>query len=574
MTSEMLLGPLNPAWIIVLGGLFAAIIPSRIARNVFLLALPFVGLALLWTTELGSYSQISFMGYELVPTKLDELSRIFSTIFLIAIVVCVIYAWHVEDVLQHSAGMLYAGAAVGAVLAGDLISLFVYWELTAIASVFLIWARRTERSFHVGMRYLTIHVSSGVFLLAGAIIFNQQHGSIEFTNFKITSFADLDLATGLILLAFGIKAAFPLLHNWLQDAYPEATVTGTVFLSAFTTKLAVYALARGFAGLDILIPIGATMVAFPIFYAVIENDFRRVLAYSLNSQLGYMVVAVGIGSELAINGAAAHAFSHTLYKVLLFMGMGAVLYRAGTAKASELGGLYKSMPLTTVFTSIGAAAISAFPLFSGFVSKSLILSAVAVEGHWFVWTVLLFASAGALHYCGLKVPFFAFFSRDSGLRPKEAPINMLVAMAIASVFCVGLGVYPTFLYEMLPYSVDYEPYTPGHIITQTQLLMFSALAFAVLLKYGIYPSQRGSTNLDTDWIYRRGGKTIAIYLRNTGFSLFDAMIGTLKYWGNKALVLVESLGSFNGLMARTTAVGNTGLLISCLLMLVLLLSYI
>ena len=305
--------------------------------------------------------------------------------------------------------MIYAGSAIGAVFAGDLVTLFIFWEGIAVASVFLIWAARTERAYRAGMRYLVMHVGSGVLLLAGVLIHYRQTGSLAFGALGLDS-----PGTVLIFLAFGIKCAFPLLHNWLQDAYPEATVTGTVLLSSFTTKVAVYALARGFAGTEILVPIGATMTAFPIFYAVIENDLRRVLAYSLNNQLGFMVVGIGLGTELALNGAVAHAFADILFKGLLFMSMGAVLFRVGTAKGSELGGLYKSMPWTTGFCMVGAASISAFPLFSGFVTKSMVIAAAMDQGYFWTWIVLLFASAGVFHHAGIKIPYFAFFAHDSG----------------------------------------------------------------------------------------------------------------------------------------------------------------
>jgi multicomponent Na+:H+ antiporter subunit D len=346
-----------------------------------------------------------------------------------------------------------------------MITLFIFWELTAISSVFLIWARRGEKAYHVGMRYLIVQVTSGLLLLAGVIVRARETGDIRFDFLGLT-----DLGTGLIFVGFGIKCAFPLLHNWLQDAYPEATVAGTVFLSAFTTKLAVYALARGFPGTEFLVWIGAAMTAFPIFYAVIENDLPRVLAYSLNNQLGFMVVGIGIGTEMALNGTAAHAFTHIIYKALLFMSMGAVLYRTGTINGSDLGGLYKSMPYTTVFCLIGAASISAFPLFSGFISKSLIITQTANQSYVFAWWVLIFASAGVFHHSGIKIPFFAFFAHDSGIRCKEAPVNMLLAMGVAAFLCVALGAFPAPLYHLLPFRVDFEPYTASHVITQLQLL--------------------------------------------------------------------------------------------------------
>ena len=361
---------INPALILIVGALPIPFL-QRPLRQVYLLALPVVAFALAIGIEDGSYGHIQIFNYTLETLRMDGLSRVFMLIFLIATFLGTLYALNDNDPIQQTSGMIYAGAAVGAVLTGDLISLFIYWELTAISSVFLILAAGTERARRAAMRYLIIQVGSGVLLLAGVLIHVANTGSIAFVNFGLET-----TAGKLIFLAFGVKCAFPLAHNWLQDAYPEATVGGTVMLSAFTTKLAVYALARGYPGTEILIVIGATMTMFPIFYAVIENDLRRVLAYSLNNQLGFMVVGVGVGTELALNGTAAHAFTHILYKALLFMSMGAVLLRTGTCKGSELGGLYKTMPWTTGFCIIGAASISAFPLFSGFVSKSMILSAL------------------------------------------------------------------------------------------------------------------------------------------------------------------------------------------------------
>ena len=493
----MIIDGLNPAFILIVGGLLVPLLHGTL-RKAFMLALPLLGIVQLWGLPYGEMGLIHIFDFQLVTLRLDQLSFIFALIFFIAAFLGVLYALHVKDTIQHVAALVYSGAAIGAALAGDLLTLFVYWELTAIASVFLIWARRTQHAFRVGMRYLIIQIGSGVILLAGVVLHVSATHSLAFNHIG------LEAPGGwLIFIAFGIKCAFPLLHNWLQDAYPEATVTGTVILSAFTTKLAVYALARGFAGTELLIYIGATMTAFPIFYAVIENDLRRVLAYSLNNQLGFMVVGIGIGTELALNGTAAHAFCHILYKALLFMSMGAVLLRAGTVKGSELGGLYKSMPWTTGFCIIGAASISAFPLFSGFVSKSLILTAVAVEHHWFVWLVLLFASAGVFHHSGIKIPYFAFFAHDSGIRCQEAPRNMLIAMGLTAFLCLFIGMVPSALYALLPYEVDYAPYTTAHVITQLQLLMFSALAFTILMRTGLYPPELRSVNLDSDWFYRK-----------------------------------------------------------------------
>jgi multicomponent Na+:H+ antiporter subunit D len=489
---------LPTAFIFIAAALTLGVLPKGHIRSIILLITPILAAWQIWNLPMGIFAQVEFVGHTLDMMRIDKLSRIFGLIFCLAAFLGNLYAWHVRDIVQQIAALLYAGAAIGAVFAGDLITLFFYWEGTALASVFLIWARKTEGSYHTGMRYLIIQITSGVILLAGTALLYRETGSITFELMTLSS-----LGTWLIFLSFGMKCAFPLLHNWLQDSYPAATITGTVILSAFTTKLAVYALARGFAGTELLIYIGAVMTLFPIFFAEIENDLRRVLAYSLNNQLGFMVVGIGIGTEMAINGTASHAFAHILYKALLFMSVGAVMLRTGTSKATELGGLCRTMPRTAIFCLIGAASISAFPLFSGFVTKSLIMDETANQHYPIIWAILVFASAGVLSHSGIKIPYFTFFGHDSGLRPKEAPINMQLAMGFTAFLCIFIGVYPDPLYALLPYEVVYKPYTMSHVIGQLQLLCFALLAFVVLMRTGIHPPEIRAVNLDVDWIYRR-----------------------------------------------------------------------
>jgi len=493
----MTLDQIPTAYLFFAAAIVLLALPKGPLRAGLLLVVPVIAAWQIWTIPLGMHYAVPLFGFELELMRVDKLARVFGLIFSLAAFLGNLYAWHVRDTVQQVAALLYAGSAIGAVFAGDLITLFFYWEGTAVASVFLIWARRTEGAFHTGMRYLIIQIGSGVILLAGVALVYRDTGSIAFETMTLGS-----LGTWLIFLSFGIKAAFPLLHNWLQDSYPAATITGTVILSAFTTKLAIYALARGFAGTEILIYIGVVMAVFPIFFAEIENDLRRVLAYSLNNQLGFMVVGIGIGSEMALNGTAAHAFAHILYKALLFMSVGAVMYRTGTSKASELGGLYRTMPKTAMFCLVGAASISAFPLFSGFVTKSIILDEAASGGMFVVWLALVFASAGVLSHSGIKIPFFMFFAHDSGKRPKEAPTHMLLAMGLTAALCIAIGVYPAPLYALLPFEVDFTPYTTSHVVGQLQLLLFALLAFGILMRTGIHPPEIRAVNLDTDWSYR------------------------------------------------------------------------
>ena len=559
---------LPTAFIFIAAALVLGLLPRGHVRGVILLLTPILAAWQIWNLPVGIFLQVEFVGQTLDMMRVDKLSRIFGLIFCLAAFLGNLYAWHVRDFIQQIAALLYAGAAIGAVFAGDLITLFFYWEGTALASVFLIWARRTEGSYHTGMRYLIIQITSGVILLAGTALLYRETGSITFERMTLGS-----LGTWLIFLSFGIKCAFPLLHNWLQDSYPAATITGTVILSAFTTKLAVYALARGFAGTELLIYIGAVMTLFPIFFAEIENDLRRVLAYSLNNQLGFMVVGIGVGTEMAINGTASHAFAHILYKALLFMSVGAVMLRTGTSKASELGGLCRTMPRTAIFCLIGAASISAFPLFSGFVTKSLIMDETANQHYPIIWAILVFASAGVLSHSGIKIPYFTFFGHDSGLRPKEAPIHMQIAMGFTAFLCIFIGVYPEPLYALLPYEVIYRPYTMSHVVGQLQLLCFALLAFVVLMRTGIHPPEIRAVNLDVDWIYRRLIPTLynIIYAGVAKvFQLLETLVNTMIQ------LLVKELYKLHGPetgVSRMRGVGAMVIWVAILLGIALILSY-
>jgi len=489
---------LAPFLVFYVGAGLAAITRGRL-RQALLLAIPVVGAINLLHLGTGDLLAVGLLDYRLILLRVDKLSLVFGVVFHVAALLGLLFALHVKDTTQHVSAILYAGSAIGAVFAGDLVTLFIFWEMTAITSVFLILARKTPAAQATGMRYLIIQVLSGVILLAGVLVRYQQTGSIEF------GLIGLDGPGGaLILLAFAIKAAFPLLHGWLTEAYPAATPTGTVFLSVFTTKLAIYALARGFAGTEILVYIGAVMTVFPVFYALIENDLRRTVSYILINQLGFMVTGIGIGTAMALNGTVSHAFAHIIYDALLFMALGAVLHRTGRVDGSGgSGGLYRSMPLTAACCLIGAASISSVPLFSGFVTKSMVVSAAAAEGYAFAWGALLFASVGVFVNAGIKVPYLAFFGKDSGFRCEEAPANMLAAMLMAAFLCIAIGVYPWPLYALLPAPVEYASYTVDHVLTQLQLLVLAGLAYVFVRRSGLYPAERPGVNIDADWTYRR-----------------------------------------------------------------------
>lgn len=580
------LSMLNPGWLLIAAGLVALFLPVRRVRQGMAIAAPIIGILLISFADRNlTLLSAEALGLDFILYRVDNLSFIFGLAFLLAALLNAIYAWHTDDRLQDGMALAYAGAAVAAAFSGDMMTLFVFWEITAVTSVFLILRAGTRAAYFASMRYLAIQVLSGVLLLAGIAYVWQARGDLS-----IQAFTSLNQPGAiLVFIALGIKAAFPFLHNWLQDSYPKATVVGAVVLSAFTTKLAVYAFARMFPGHEPLIWIGAVMTVFPVFFAVIENDLRKVLAYSLNNQVGFMICAIGlgatgVGNALALNGASAHAFAHIMYKALLFMSMGAVLYRTGTTKASELGGLYKSMPWTTLFCLIGAMSISAFPLFSGFVAKSLTMSAVAHEGYVVIWLMLLFASAGVLEHSGIKIPYFAFFGHDSGKRVKEAPFNMLLAMGLASFICVAIGL-PAFvpalnyewLYSLLPYQEEamaYRPFTWEHILTQMQLLVLAIFAFVMLKRLGWYPPEKPGTILDTDWFYRKAGFGLANWAGTIWRKAGPAMTGVFFRLTGRAYERIEDTFSPRGELARGGLASAMALWTAILLGLVLLIGFI
>lgn len=503
---------INPGLWVILAGLICAAMPVSPMRKAFAIAAPIFAAFMIYTiydAQEVLAGQFDIGGITLTTLRIDNLSVVWGYLFCLAGLINAIYALHEKSRITDSSALVYTGAAIAGVLSGDMLSLFLFWELTAVSSVFLVW-QGGDRAYHAGIRYLVIQVFSGVLLLAGAVMYaNANGGDFMFNYIGIDA-----PGAWLLLIGMGIKAGFPMMHMWMQDAYPKASITGTVILASFTTKFAIYALARAFPGTELLIWIGCIMTCFPVFFAVIENDLRRVLAYSLNNQLGFMVAGIGIGTTMAMNGVVGQVFVHVIFKGLLFMSIGAVIYRTGTAKASELGGLFRSMPYTTVLCLIGAGSIAAFPLLAAFVTKAMILSAAVEEHLWVPFAMMLFASAGVMEHSGIKVPHFTFFAHDSGRRVKEAPWNMLVAMSLAAVLCIVLawpwGGYEL-LYSLMPYVTDYKPYTWDHVVFQMQLLFAAIFAFTLLKRLRFYPAERRAEIIDADSLYRKVGKSLALW---------------------------------------------------------------
>jgi multicomponent Na+:H+ antiporter subunit D len=519
-------------------------------RPVLVLGLPLAALWLVVGLPDGASAPIPFLDYALVTVRSDSLGRLFAIIFALMAFGGGLFALGQKSSLELVSALIYAGGAIGVALAGDLITLFVCWEVMALASTLVIASAGGAHSVRVAMRYFIVHVLGGSLLLAGIIAHVASGGGL--------AVGELDAGTlggALILAGVLVNAAAPPISAWLPDAYPEGSFSGTVFLSAFTTKAAVYVLIRMFPGTEILVPIGLFMIFYGIIYALLENDMRRILAYSIVNQVGFMVTGAGIGTEMALNGAAAHAFAHIIYKALLLMSAGAVLYMTGRRKCSDLGGLFQSMPVTTICGIAGALAISSFPWTSGFVSKSMISQAAGDEQLVLVWFLLMAASAGVFLHAGIKYPWFVFFQKDSGLRPPDPPWNMQAAMIFFAVLCIGLGIWPEPLYALLPYPVDYVPYTAPHVVNMLQLLLFSGLAFFLMLPL---MKRTLTITLDTDWFYRRLGPAIA---RAVGSAVARVDAGARRFVLDGVNRLVDRVAARYGEESGAAGAWSTGAMI-------------
>jgi multicomponent Na+:H+ antiporter subunit D len=555
---------LHPGLVLVAAGLALTLLSGR-ARTALTLLAPAAAVALVLAAPDGVAWRGTILGYPVVPYTVDALSRLFALVFAIMAFGGGLFALKQESRVEVPAAFVYAGSAIGVTLAGDLITVFVFWELMALGSTLVIWSAGTASAYRASMRYLMVHLLGGVVLMAGIAGHVAGTGSTAFVRIALDS-----PAHWLILAGFLVNAGAPPLSAWLPDAYPEASWSGTVFLSAFTTKTAVYVLLRAFPGTELIVFVGLFMIFYGIVYALLENDMRRILAYSIVNQVGFMLVGIGIGTELSLNGAAAHAFTHILYKALLLMSAGAVLYETGRRKCTDLGGLFRTMPLTMVCGTIGALSISSFPLTSGFVSKSMVGQA-AFDGHMsVVWMLLAAASAGVFLHAGIKFPWFVFFQKDSGLRPPDPPWSQRLAMVLFAALCIGLGVYYAPLYRLLPYPVDYIPYTGLHVVEMLQLLLFSGLAFFVMLPL---LKRTLTITLDTDWFYRKAGPWLAGALR-AGIGAVDRAVrrAGLATLGAGMGVLSRALGD-RGKLARAYGTGTMVLWVAILLAFYLILYY-
>ena len=551
-----------PAFILMLGALLIALARPGM-RPLIVLLTPIVTAYAIWQLPDGVLMTAPFLGYQIELVEANDLRRLFGTMFAMMAFIGGLFGLKQAKWYELAAGYAYAAGAVGVSFAGDLITLFLFWEFMALFSTVVVWCGGTPAAKRAGVRYALMHLTGGIILKIGIEGVMIHTGSIEIQALALNNFD-----TWVVLIGVLVNAAAPPFCAWLADAYPEGSPFGTVFLAAFTTKSSVLALMLLFPGEPVLIWIGMYMVFYGIIWALLENDMRRILAYSSVNQVGFMIVGVGIGTQMALNGAAAHAFAHNIFKGLLMMSAGAVLYQTGKRKCTDLGGLYQSMPITALCGTIGALAISAFPFTSGFASKSLINQAAADQHLIWIWYALTAASAGVFLYAGIKFPWYVFFQKDSRMRPPDPAWNMRAAMILFASACIVIGCFPNLLYQYLPYPVEYQPYTGEHLVTQFQLLLFSGLAFFVMLPL---MKRTLTISLDFDWFYR----VLMIRVAQLLMRVWAQLVGLAEaLWARTGAPVAQRMKDWHlpgGLLAQTWPTGSMTVWVVVILVMVVVL---
>ncbi|MCJ7684465.1 MAG: hypothetical protein MUO68_09240 [Desulfobacteraceae bacterium] len=464
---------------------------------------PLSAIVLAFRMKLGAYWALSYVGQNLVLGRVDTLSMSFVILFSLMTFICTIFAFHVQEKAHHVASLFYMGASFGCILAGDYWTLYIFWQLMIVSSAFLIWLSRRPRSAQAGFRYMLLLLLSSVLLLAGILLRQRVTGTFVFGPADTHMMWHFDW---LILAAFCINGAVVPFHAWLTDAYPEATVAGAVFLSVFTTKTAIYALARCFVGLDFLVVLGAVMAAYGAFYALTANHIRRILAYLMVSQGGLMLAGIGMDTKMGLDGAMALVYAHTFYNALLFMAAGCLIHSLKEDHLSRLGGIAPRVPFILVCTMVGGLSMSAMPLLNGFIAIPLILEAGWQESPVLAMALAL-AMAGTFTAVGLRLPYFAFWSKKPQKREKQdtLPLNMTVAMALASLCCIIQGIFPQLLYRRMPAPLEESPFTLWKILGAFLFLGLICLLF-IFVRRGLTPGTRRLP--DFDLLYRLVGRGI------------------------------------------------------------------
>jgi multicomponent Na+:H+ antiporter subunit D len=483
------------------------------------------GLALILVSllEEGSGWAVPFMEYELVLLRVDSLSLLMGRVFSIVTLLAILYAAAFSRPWLHVYALLYAGTSLGAVFAGDFVTLLLFWEGMATTSTLLIWERGGD-AVAAGFRYVLFHGLSGGLLAGGVALQFLETGTL-----LVGPTASI-WSSLLIVLAAGVNAGFIPLHTWIPDAYPRSHIASSVFLSVYTTKTAVYLFARAAPALEVVALMGGVMALYGAFRALLQTDMRRILSYSIISQVGYMLAGIGLGSALGVSGGMIHAFNDILFKALLFMTVGAVIHATGRDSLRGLGGLARKMPITFVTFWVAALSVSGVPGFSGYVSKGMVLA--AAHEIPILRLMLEVASFGTLLYV-LRLGYFLFL-KEGDVEAHDPPVWMLAAQVGAAGLCVAIGIYPALLLGALPGST-YDPWTVEHLRDAAIVLVPAALLFAYVGRRVLAPREPEPREVDV--LYLATGRWLldaSRHLERSFAILYDSFLAGVAAVGRGA----------------------------------------
>ena len=522
---------LVPPWTAYL--LAAAVVlwaPRRVGTAVAV-ALTALTVPWLFVVPAGSSLPVAALGFEQVLFRVDALARPVAALFGFVAAINVLYGYGTDaDARQTAYSLLYMGAGVAAVVAGDWLTLLVSWELLAVTATVLVWHHGGD-AVRPAFRYAVYHLIGGAFLVAGIALHYTATGTFVYDG-GLTA----GLPTALAVVGVGVNLGFVGLHAWLPETYPRPHVAASVVLVGFTTKVAVYALARiALDGSLTVAWLGAVMVGFGVTQAILQTDMRRLLSYHIVSQVGYMVVAVGIGTSAGLTGAFAHLTANVLYKGLLFMVAGAIVVRTGEGSLKKLGGLAREMPVTFGTFLVAALAISGVPGFSGFVSKGLVTKAVESAGAELLWWVLIVGSVGTV-LSFAKFGYYAFVRRPpEPVDAAPASRAQLAAMVVIAVPSVLFGIFPeAFLGAFAGSPGEFEPYATSELAKALAVTVAGVVAFA-LVKERLARVRP----VDVDRILNPAGATLAT-------STSAVAIGVGAAGTRAGAGLARRLGSFAG----------------------------
>lgn len=488
----------HPGLLMILIGALILVLPDRFKKPCSIVAAT-SGILGLFTLNSSSHLVYQITSdIKLQMIHIDRLSMIFVIIFSIIMVINSIYSFDIQDKWEKGVSVIYGGSIIAATLAGDIITMIVFWEVAAFSAAYLIYARHTRRSSRSALRYLLMHAFGGNMLLVGFLLHAAQTNSLGIPKFTVLGGS---AAFWFVLIGVGVNALVPPFSSWISDSYPEATIAGTVYMCGYTTKLGIYAMIRIFAGTEALVYVGVFMALYGVLMALLENDLRRLFSYHIMSQLGYMVAALAIGGAWGIDGASSHAFNHILYKGVLMMCSGAVIMATGKRKITELGGLRKKMPITAWTFLIASLSIAGMPFLNGFASKSIIMHAVSLSGHETAALLLTVTSIGTWLSVVLKVNWFVFFGKArSEFEVKPIPVSMKIGMILGASGCIILGVYPSLLYRIMPYKISVNPFNISHIAEYIILFAGATLVFWI---FRVKMLPHDELSLDFDWFFRK-----------------------------------------------------------------------